>query len=126
MEESKVFGSSGEVAKYLYISKSTLIEYEERGLLRPDLMVGSGHRRYLWKNVVEFRKTYELKEIPKGVDLVSAKEVCNYLGITVSVLKQLDECGELTPCLSLPPRNRKFYIPADVNEYITSIQKKSE
>jgi len=115
MGTDKKFAWSSEVAKYLYISKSVLKEYEEKGLLQPDLVVGSGHRRYLWSNVVRFRKKYEMKEIPENAALMTVNEVHCYLGVSVQVLRQLEGSGELTPCLVVPHSGRKLYLPEDVD-----------
>ena len=113
----------GEAAKYLHMSAGTLKQLEATGMLMPSSVLESGHRRYLWEDVIAFRKRYERKEIPEYAELMSAPEVCCYCEFSDSVLRRLDNMGRLIPCLVLPPHNRRLYIPDDVEAYLESTRK---
>lgn len=60
MDSSKKYLKIGEVAQMLGISTQTLRNYQKRGLLVPEIIFDSGHRKYSVEQVENFIKE-ELK-----------------------------------------------------------------
>lgn len=120
MTDAPKYCKIGEAAEYMYVSSQALRNWERQGLLVPDIVKETGHRKYRWDAVVNFRKQYERKPIPEGVSLMTSGDVCNFLHIGTTLLRRLVSQGYLTPALVLPPTNRMLFIPADVDAYVAS------
>ena len=54
LKETGNFLSSGVAAQFLCINPQTLRNWQERGILVPERVLSSGHRRYSLQQIVDF------------------------------------------------------------------------
>ena len=52
--------TSSDAARKLGISNTTLLNYEQKGILKPSFILGSGHRRYTEEQISQFKKSLEV------------------------------------------------------------------
>lgn len=120
MENEERLCKPREAAAYLHICQSVLNDLQDSGVLLPYSVLKSGHRRYLWDDVVALRKTWEKKPIPEDAVLMDTNDVAKYLGVHVVSVRRYADAGDLQECLVIPPRNRRYYLAEDVEAFYKS------
>lgn len=55
-------------------------------------------------------------------NFLTTYDVCNYLGISVTLLNSLEKKGNLLPARKLPMSNKRLYKAEDVMKFKESVQ----
>lgn len=116
----------GEAARMLGVSTSTLGRWQDTGVLIPAQIFPSGHRRYTLSQIQEFIKNQEnISKVGEFDDseeeFLTSRQVAKYLGVSVSLINNLEKKGELIPRRKLPTNNRRLYALSDVNAFLARI-----
>lgn len=56
---------------------------------------------------------------------LTSREVCNYLGISTTLLNGLEKSGHLLPARKMPLSNKRLYSADDVMNFKLSVQYKN-
>lgn len=116
----------GEAARMLGVSTSTLGRWQDTGVLIPAQIFPSGHRRYTLSQIQEFIRNQEnISKVGEFDDseeeFLTSRQVAKYLGVSVSLINNLEKKGELIPRRKLPTNNRRLYALSDVNAFLARI-----
>lgn len=116
----------GEAARMLGVSTSTLGRWQDTGVLIPAQIFPSGHRRYTLSQIQEFIRNQEnISKVGEFDDseeeFLTSKQVAKYLGVSVSLINNLEKKGELIPRRKLPTNNRRLYALSDVDAFLARI-----
>lgn len=107
------------------ISKATVLNYINRGLLTPDIEVTHGcvtYRYFQQKTVDDFVKSCVTGRYHLGERIISSGEACQILGIAQSTFNEHVKKGNIKPDIVLPPTKngktgRRFYTMETLNAY---------
>lgn len=111
-----------DAANLLCVATQTLRNWERTGLFKPDVVYESGHRRYDYDRLIEFRNSYTLGEISDGAVIISSGDVCKSLSICTSTLKLLEKRGKIKPVLVIPGSGKRLYLEEDIEKYKESLK----
>lgn len=117
---------SGEAAKLLGVTVGTLGRWYDRGILIPAQIFPSGRRRYSISQLNEFIAEHESQSpigdyCEDGETYLSSRQVRQYMGITISMLNNLEAKGYLLPRRRVPTSGKRLYAKSDVDRFVESI-----
>lgn len=59
-------------------------------------------------------------------EFITSGNVCNYLGISITLLNSLERSGHLVPARKMPLNNKRLYNVEDVVKFKESVQVKGK